>query len=227
MPHNTWFSSDYHFGHFNMIKFSKMRRDMFLTADKIAEIDHVYATGGEFERLKAIQVPDQKSIINRHDELLIANHNACVKPGDDFFFLGDFSMAPKQRTVDILKRLNGNKYFIWGNHDKALKNVDAQKELVGIWDLYEIKRLDPKIILCHYPMRAWNQSHRGTWHLFGHEHGQLPDDPTKLTFDVGVDCWNFAPVSYEDIQIIMKKRIWNGAGPTAHHKLANNFKGTK
>lgn len=45
------------------------------------------------------------------------------------------------------------------------------------------------ITLCHYSMRSWNKSHYASWCLFGHHHGSL--EPYGLSFDVGVDCWNF------------------------------------
>jgi calcineurin-like phosphoesterase family protein len=53
------------------------------------------------------------------------------------------------------------------------------------------------VVLFHYAMRVWNRSHRGAWHLFGHSHGQL--QPEGRSCDVGVDCWDFKPVSLEKI----------------------------
>jgi calcineurin-like phosphoesterase family protein len=46
-------------------------------------------------------------------------------------------------------------------------------------------------------MRSWDKSHYASWCLFGHHHGLL--EPYGLSFDVGVDCWNFFPVSLEQI----------------------------
>jgi len=52
-------------------------------------------------------------------------------------------------------------------------------------------------------MRVWNGSHRGSYHLFGHSHGGLPSH--GLSFDVGVDCHNYSPISYDDVDKKMKK----------------------
>lgn len=64
------------------------------------------------------------------------------------------------------------------------------------------------IVLLHYAMKVWNASHYGTWHLYGHTHGELPDDETSLSFDVGVDCHNFYPISYDEVKEIMSTKKW-------------------
>jgi calcineurin-like phosphoesterase family protein len=51
-------------------------------------------------------------------------------------------------------------------------------------------------------MRSWPNSHYASWHLYGHHHGKLP--PYGLSFDVGVDCWDFAPVSLGQVEEKMK-----------------------
>ena len=86
---------------------------------------------------------------------------------------------------------------------------------INIWFTSEITVPDPDahrgerfIVLFHYAMRVWNASHYGTWHLYGHSHGDLPDDETSLSFDVGVDCHNFYPLSYSDVTGIMSKKNW-------------------
>lgn len=44
--------------------------------------------------------------------------------------------------------------------------------------------------------------------LYGHSHGTLPDDEAALSFDVGVDCHNFYPVSYEEVKAVMARKKW-------------------
>ena len=53
-------------------------------------------------------------------------------------------------------------------------------------------------MLCHYPLRTWDQKKRGSYQFFGHVHGALPRAHKSL--DVGVDCWGFRPVSLEEIR---------------------------
>jgi calcineurin-like phosphoesterase family protein len=47
-------------------------------------------------------------------------------------------------------------------------------------------------------MRTWNKRHHGAIHLYGHSHGTLPGDAQSC--DVGVDCWDFYPVSLAQIK---------------------------
>jgi calcineurin-like phosphoesterase family protein len=58
---------------------------------------------------------------------------------------------------------------------------------------------EQRIDLCHYAFRTWNYSHKGSWHLYGHSHGTLPEIETSLSFDVGVDSWDFYPVSFDEV----------------------------
>ena len=70
------------------------------------------------------------------------------------------------------------------------------------------KRGQHLVVLCHYALKVWNASHWGTYHLYGHSHGMLPDDPKSRSFDVGVDCHNFYPLAYEEMKGIMKQKEW-------------------
>ena len=53
------------------------------------------------------------------------------------------------------------------------------------------------IVLCHYSLQVWDRSNQGSWHLFGHSHGKLKG--IGLSFDVGVDCREFEPLSLEEV----------------------------
>ncbi|HJQ13673.1 MAG TPA: hypothetical protein VJ830_02910, partial [Anaerolineales bacterium] len=53
------------------------------------------------------------------------------------------------------------------------------------------------IVLCHYSMQVWDRSSHGSWHLFGHSHGKLTG--VGMSFDVGVDCTEFMPLSLQMI----------------------------
>ena len=152
---------------------------------------------------------------------LIENWNYAVPEDGHIFMLGDFAMNVKTDGIKwVMEQLNGTKYLIIGNHDR--KNV-ARGHIGAMWqdvaDIMEISVADEeisggyqKLVLCHYPMLTWNGSHRGSWQLFGHVHGAL-DMSDKLSpnqMDVGVDSHLYAPISYEDIKIIITKNNLNG-----------------
>lgn len=131
--------------------------------------------------------------VKEMDETLILRWNRQVKPEDTIYHLGDFAWRDEEY---YFKRLNGYKALIVGNHEKC-KAVN-KLPWVFMRDLYELKGFDKPITLCHYAMRVWNRSHHGSINLFGHSHGQLPGNTQQL--DVGVDCWDFYPVSWEEIK---------------------------
>ena len=55
-------------------------------------------------------------------------------------------------------------------------------------------------------MRVWHQSFRGAWHLYGHSHGKLPEDPASLSMDVGVDTRGFEPWHFDEIKTRMEQK---------------------
>jgi len=142
---------------------------------------------------------------------MIHNWNSVVQPTDTVYHVGDFIMGG---DIDaILRRLNGLILFCEGNHDKSLKSY-THLQPGSLASVREINVDGQRIFLSHYAHRVWNKSHHGSWHLYGHSHGTLPDDPNALSCDVGVDCWNFFPVSMEQLRRTMKAKTWK---PIDHH----------
>lgn len=148
------------------------------------------------------------------NQSIISNWNSRVKDDDIVYHLGDFCFGRNDYHFDaFFNQLKGKIIFIKGNHDKlAWKN---RHKFFAYSDSYrEIEVNDQKITLCHYAMRIWNKSHYGAWHLYGHSHGTLPDDKNSLSFDVGVDCHNFTPISFDEVKEIMSKKQFK---PIDHH----------
>ena len=149
-------------------------------------------------------------------ETLIANHNKVVKPGDRVYHLGDmfWRTLPVNDAIAIRYRLNGEHYYIYGNHDELFRNEKLRSTFVWCRDVENLKVTGyPNIFLCHYAMRVWNGSHRGAYQLYGHTHNDLPEDGS-LSFDVGVDAQNFFPISLEDVAAKMKKKTEAFLGKT-------------
>ena len=143
--------------------------------------------------------------------------NEIAKPLDWLYVLGDLGFCNTDVLEDWLHSLNTkNICVIWGNHDKSAKQLAQSRYNPFYWtkDLAEIDDQGQRITLCHYAMRVWNKSHYGAWHLYGHSHGSLPDDPNSLSMDVGVDTNNFKPYTYDDIRRHMGKKTFK---PLDHH----------
>ncbi len=177
-----YFTSDYHFGHTNILKYD----------------NRPYTD------------------ITTHDNDIIAKHNSIVTDEDEVYFLGDFTFSKDKKYIEsLLVRLNGKKFFIKGNHDRSDMIKLYQKYGTYLGELAEIFVGEQKIVLCHYAMKVWNQSHKGTYHLYGHSHGTLPDDPNSLSFDVGINVWNYQPLEFEEIKRLMSLKTYK---PIDHHK---------
>jgi len=131
------------------------------------------------------------------NETIITNWNSVILPGDIVYHLGDFAWKDAE---SIIKRLNGQKFLIRGSHDSEGDRL--KKHWCQITPMKEIKIGDQSIVLSHCAMRVWEKSHYGSWHLYGHSHGNLP--PWGKSFDVGVDTNNFYPYSFDDVSEKMK-----------------------
>lgn len=134
------------------------------------------------------------SSVEEMDAAMIANWNATVGPKDTVIHLGDFAYNCTQEHADnVFSKLRGRKVLIHGNHEKRGRRLpwDAQHQYLET----TVDGID--LVLFHYSMRSWNRQHHGAVHLYGHTHGGL--EPFGMSLDVGVDCWNFRPVSVQEI----------------------------
>jgi calcineurin-like phosphoesterase family protein len=139
------------------------------------------------------------SSVDEMKEEFIKRHNERVKTSDTTYHLGDFSFRPTNETNEILRRLNGTKHLILGNHDKGIERTTGFASIKHYDKIYIGKTC---IILMHYGMRVWEKAHHGALHLFGHSHGKLLGSSQAL--DVGVDCWDYYPVDLDQIVRRMK-----------------------
>lgn len=147
---------------------------------------------------------------------LIKNWNYVVQPNDTVYILGDFSFGTEEQTIGIIYRLNGNKRWILGNHDRNDKHKSHYDSYTYFHEeTFSIDDEKHHIIMCHYAMRVWNKSHYGSWNLYGHSHGSLK--PIGKQLDVGVDAVHnytkwfgvdcgakpYTPVSIKQIKTLM------------------------
>ena len=176
-----WFSADFHFRHTNIIKYCS----------------------------RPFQNTDEM------DEAMIKNWNSCVHPEDQGYILGDFAFCPPDKAANIARRLHGKKHLILGNHDKK-KTIEAISPFFEwVKDTYLLTVQDKnnqygnqQIWLSHYAHLCWPEMSYGSYHLFGHSHGNLNGAiPFSLkALDVGVDGWDYSPVSYNQVKLYMSQK---------------------
>lgn len=160
------------------------------------------------------------SSIDEHDEVLIKNWNDVVPKDGIVFHLGDVAFGNYNRINEILKQLNGKIFLVIGNHDWGGIVNYHWKRFAGIAQQIDMMIGKRHIILNHYPMLAFGGAWRGknaTYQLFGHVHTSpytdkgLDNPRMEMLFtsqyDVGVDNNNFKPVSWNDVDTIIKKQM--------------------
>ena len=177
--------------------------------------DNVFFTSDtHFGHTKMLQIRTMFKTVEEMDEAMIENWNAVVGKHDRIYHLVDFGFCQGDGLEKIRKRLNGNVFLVLGNHDKL---NGKQKALFGwVKDHHYFKVGDQKVFLFHYACLTWRTSHKGSWMLHGHSHGNLADDPNALRLDAGVDCWDFFPIGFEQVAERMKMKTFKAVD---HHVL--------
>ncbi len=137
------------------------------------------------------------------DATMVERWNAAVGPGDEVWHLGDFAVGPGAAAIAaLLDRLQGRKHLVTGNNDGAA--ATAQPGWASVQPYAELMLEGQGLVLCHYAFRTWRNMHRGWLNLHGHSHGRLKPLPRQV--DVGVDAWDFRPVTLEEIRASRRRR---------------------
>jgi len=205
----TFFTSDQHFGHSNIIKFEPLNR--------VDEQGVMFAS------------------VEQMDEFLVGRWNEVVGVDDLVYCIGD--MSYKQETLRrLIPRLNGRKILIVGNHDPYFERMvsgDKRKmdlaqqraREAGFESVHTELEIDVdgigRVRLNHYPYAPLEEGDElfakflelrpeptgEAMLIHGHVHSQwlckqLRDRP--LMVNVGVDNWQLRPVSVEDLQAVVR-----------------------
>ena len=130
------------------------------------------------------------------NQALIEQWNETVGPDDEVWHLGDFAIRqPAEVVAELLDRLRGKKHLVAGNNDPAA--TTEQPAWASVQPYAETTVDGVFLVLCHYPFRSWRRMTKGSVDLHGHCHGRLKPQPRQ--FDVGVDVWDFRPVTIGEI----------------------------
>ena len=205
---NTFFTSDHHLGHANIIRFEPLNR--------------VDERGVMFES------------VNQMDEFLIERWNEVVGLDDLVYHLGDASY--KRETLRaVLPRLNGRKILICGNHDPyfermasgdpaKIKLAERRAKEDGFESIHTELEIEVegigRVKLNHYPyaplkdgdelfaryleLRPIPTGEKVLIH--GHVHSQWfsKEHGGRLMINAGVDTWRLRPLSVEDLQGVLR-----------------------
>lgn len=177
---------------------------------KLHDKSKIYFTSDWHLYHKNILKYDKRPFLTIHEmnKTIIENHRVLDKD-DHLFYLGDLTFKMSDDLDNMLRSLSCHKYFIYGNHDQLVSHSYLSKYFDRIYDGYcELGIREQLIVMSHYPMFEWNKGHRGSWHLFGHTHGNDKNNPNigkRKTMNVGVMLNDYKPFSYLDIEEKMNK----------------------
>ena len=133
--------------------------------------------------------------VEEMDATMIERWNRTVGPSDDIWHLGDFAVGPAARVQVLLVQLQGRKHLVTGNNDAP--PTTGLSGWASVQPYAETDADGVSLVLCHYAFRTWRNMGRGCWNLHGHSHGRLK--PMTRQCDVGVDAWNFRPVTFRQL----------------------------
>lgn len=151
------------------------------------------------------------SSIEEHDEAIIQRWNDIITNDDDVYILGDLMLNNNDNGAKCLKRLNGNKFMVRGNHDTDKRmEIYTGKDGLGIISMGDAGRLrygGLTFYLSHFPTITGNNEplKKTMINLYGHTHQNTnfyEDRP--YMYHVGMDSHDCHPV---DIDTIIKE-IW-------------------
>lgn len=150
-------------------------------------------------------------------EKLIENWNRVVKPCDQVWHLGDVGMGPLDQFRPLLKRLNGHKHLIAGNHDEVWPgHREAHRQQRAWLEVFDTvqpfarkKIVGQRVMLSHFPFYGqgdhtaverypdYRFPDTGAWLLHGHVHTEWAQRGRQI--NVGVDVRNYTPMSINEI----------------------------
>lgn len=205
----TYFISDTHLGHMNILRYEPCRIDATLDYiknvlrldidiySKSLGLDHVITKEDVLKDFETAEKTIVRNILMKHDEMLIHNWNSKVKNTDTVWFLGDFALGNKEYVKTCISKLNGIKRMIKGNHDNFPDDFYREAGFVFVSKYPTI--LKNFFVLSHHPMEWMNPASSPFYFIFGHVHSS-PQFTTKTINSrcVCVERHNFTPIEIEE-----------------------------
>lgn len=190
IPSKTFFTSDIHFGHKNIIKYSnrpfvnveQMDQSLIDNWNSVVPEDGVVFSLGDFAFCKIGRIIEIIQQLNGKIVMVGGNHDA----------------------------------EIWKNRSMLLDSGYVEE----ITPYREITINNQFICMFHYGCRVWNKSHRGSWLLYGHSHDSLPPLGKSVDVGVDSTPIHgralYRPFSYYEIKDFMDTRKLHEAD---HHTV--------
>lgn len=184
---STWFISDPHFGHANVLKFEE-----------------------GYHNFKSIEEHDLEIVTNWYSK--VHDTDTVFFLGD-----ASMPKVKFDYVKNIFAKLPGKIVWLWGNHDYHIKaNYHWQKELKSVANIIEFADYKEIFVTCkevtdfpykyeyvkpislfHYPIAEPNGYFKKHYHFYGHTHENLY--PIKNAYSVAVCLNGYSPVNYDEL----------------------------
>lgn len=154
--------------------------------------------------------------VDHMNDEIIRRWNETVSDHDHVWILGDFAMGKITETLPLARRLNGHKYLLLGNHDRPWSGSRKPEKWVRRYVEVGFMITNGPVVLplggepwmlSHFPYKGdSHDSDRFTEHrpvdiglplLHGHVHDSWTVNGRQV--NVGVDVWDFRPVTFSQI----------------------------
>jgi calcineurin-like phosphoesterase family protein len=154
--------------------------------------------------------------VEEMNAVLIDNWNSVVSDGDIVWHMGDAVMGSFAENVKILGQLNGQIHLVPGNHDRVSSAYHHRN--AAAFDRFQQMYLDQGVVIhdewetmshfdmCHYPFTDERYpelcpENVGQWLVHGHVHDEWQVNGRQI--NVGVDVWNYTPISFDTVMDII------------------------
>lgn len=164
------------------------------------------------------------SAIEMNDALL-TYHNELVKPNDHVYMLGDATILrgsggsqSAKRFIELVRKFNGHKRIIPGNHDHFPVKVYVE---AGFEKVVGTGRWIDNLLFSHYPVHP-SSIGTATANVHGHTHqkpdlpparskGYKEDDPEIIRpyINVCVERTNYRPLHLDEVKMKIAGAIKN------------------
>lgn len=154
-----------------------------------------------FHKLVHRKYRNHNATIDDMNSEIVYQWNKQVKQRDVVYILGDVTFGKFDETQGLVRRLNGQKVLIRGNHDERFSSKDwIEMGFHDVRDTLQIKLGDTKVILSHYPyssvfkfmwykyiLRSPESNYykfylpfKGYWMIHGHHHSGPTYKPAQI-----------------------------------------------
>ena len=151
------------------------------------------------------------------DTFMESAWNTRVSSKDTIVHGGDLALGSirgyKSRITYLMKRLNGYKILVKGNHERSRKTSLA----VGFDEVHSYY-FEDGVLVIHNLMANWDrlihQIEKADYVLYGHVHELLLEDPRVVGqekfINISVEHLDYIPRTIEELIVIRKKQLEEG-----------------